>query len=409
MKAISIKLRFKKITLIELVLSLCFFSFYLPNQESVSGKVYTIWRLACLLATACAVLIYIVKCHNKISLKYISIVLFFTYIYIGTAILTPGGHFPKFTFLCVIGFITLLEVSFQTFPKKVVIRSYLKAGIAASIVYFITFIKYFNVDGGMHSGLMVKTGYGMVETHQNWYIFTYDNASVFIFLPIAAALLYYCYNYQKKATKVYIGYIVLILFMYISKMAVAAMISFVLFVALTWYYFRMYNKNKRTKLRLTYLNVLAMGLLLYIVVISFVGSDLSYTISGFFGKDGTFTGRDVIWANAIKYIVKYPVFGNGLESEAVRYAKIMMGQCHNILLEILYDGGLIGIILLGFAIYQFKPKKSNTYSAYIFSICLFCYIIAAGFDAKLGFPYPIAILYFSYYLEDKPRLLKNLI
>lgn len=404
----SLKLSLKKNTLIELLLSLGFFSFYLPNEASVSGKVYTLWRLACLLTTACVIIVYALRCLNKVNIRYVSLVLFFTYIYIGTAFLTSGGNIAKFSFIYVFGFITLLEVGFQLCPKKIVIRSYLKAGIIASIVYFISFVKYFNVDGGMHSGLKVKTGYGIVTTHQNWYIFTYDNASIFIFLPIAAALLYYCYNYEKKAMKVYLGYIGFILFMYISKMAATAMATFLLFVGLTWYYFNKYSKNKKVRLKLSYLNTLGIGFIFYIAIISFVGSALCYAIAGIFGKDGTFTGRDVIWANAVKYIKQYPIFGNGIESELVRYSKVMMGQCHNIMLEILYDGGLVGFILFGFAAYQFKPKKNNTFSAYIFSICLFCYIIAAGFDAKLGFPYPIAIFYFSYYLKDKSWLSKKL-
>lgn len=149
--------------------------------------------------------------------------------------------------------------------------------------------------------------------------------------------------------------------------------------------------------------MLLFTLLFYIAIISFVGSDLCYTIAGFFGKDGTFTGRDVIWRKSIMYILQNPIFGNGLETEAVRYAKIMMGQCHNILLEIVYDGGLVGLILFTIAILQFKPKARSSFSSNLFCSCLFCYAIAAGFDAKLGFPYPLAIFYFMYFLSDKPQ------
>lgn len=398
-----------KSTIVEFFLSVCFFTFYLPNEDSVSDGIFKLWRYACLMTIGLTAMIYLLKGFYRINRRYISLVSFFLYIYVATAFLTPDGNISKFTVVYMVGFITLLEISFQIFDRKVVVRSYLRAGLLASFVYFYTFIKYFNVDGGMHSGMRVRTGYGFVTSHQNWYIFTYDNASIFIFLPIVALFMYYCYNYNRKAIIGYTLYIGFILFMYISKTAATAMVAFLLCVILMGYYYYIFCKNEKhsgipkVMIKITYFQVLLFVLMFYIAIISFVGSDLCYTIAGFFGKDGTFTGRDVIWANAVKYILKYPIFGNGLETEALRYSKIMMGQCHNILLEIIYDGGLIGISLFILALYMFKPKAKFEFSSYIFCSCLLCYAIAAGFDAKLGFPYPIALLYFMYYLTDKQK------
>lgn len=403
----TIKPIYKK-NIIELFLTICFFSFYIPNESSVPSSVYSLWRLFCVSVVLVVLAITVLKGIYKINYRYISLVLFFGYIYIGTSFVTHDGNVSKFSFIYVFGYISLFELCFNSFPVKLVLRSYLKAGIAATLLYFATFIMYFNVDGGMHAGKLVKTGYGFVTTHQNWYIFTYDNASIFIFLPVAAALLFYCYNYQKKAYPVFWGYSAIILGMYISKMAATAMATYVLFTCLLVYYYVNCKDNKKIKFKIKYMNAIIIMFVFYIFIISFVGSDICYTIAGLFGKDGTFTGRDVIWEKSLYYIRKNFIFGNGMESEAIRYSKIMMGQCHNIMLEILYDGGFIGFILYAVSIYLFKPKNESTFSAYIFSSCLFCYYLASGFDAKLGFPYPIAIFYFSYYLEDRSILLRKL-
>ena len=407
----TIKLTFSitKSSVMEYILSMCFLSFYLPNQESVSAGLFKLWRYACLMTIVLAAVMYFLKGLQWINRRYILLISFFFYIYVATAFLSPNGNISKFSFIYMAGFITLLETSFQAFDRKIVVRSYLRAGILASIIYFYTFIKYFNVDGGMHSGTVVDSGYGYITTHQNWYIFTYDNASVFIFLPIAALFLYYCYNYNRKAIKGYILYVGFILLMYISKVAATAMIAFLLCVGLMGYYYYKFCQNERCcgkqkfRIEVTYFKALLFTLVFYVLIISFVGSDICYKIAGYFGKDGTFTGRDVIWARSKEYILTYPIFGNGMETEVLRYSKIMMGQCHNILLEILYDGGMIGGCLFVSALYQFKPKVKSAFSSYIFCSCLLCYAIAAGFDAKLGFPYLIALFYFIYYLTDRPQ------
>lgn len=391
----------KKNFLIELFLTVCFFSFYIPNEQSVTHSIYAGWRMFCLLSIFLVFCVYLFKCINRISLKYIILSLFFGYTYAGTAFFVPSGNVSSFSLIYVVGYITLLEVSFNLYSKRQVLRSYLIAGISATLLYFATFIIYFNVDGGMHSSLRVKTGYGFVTTHQNWYIFTYDNASIFLFLPVAAALIYYCYNYNKKLYPVFIGYSSIILGMYISKMAATAMVTYVFFTFLLFYYYKKLNENKKIRFKMTYVNSIIIIIVIYIFILSFVGSDICYYIAGLLGKDGTFTGRDVIWRRSLYYIKENIIFGNGMESEGIRYLKIMMGQCHNILLEIMYDGGLVSLALYSFAVYLFRPKKDSSFSAYIFSTCLFCYYLASGFDAKLGFPYPIAIFYFSYYLKDK--------
>ena len=78
---------------------------------------------------------------------------------------------------------------------------------------------------------------------------------------------------------------------------------------------------------------------------------IQYIIQDLVGKtDVTFSGREIIWDSAIKYIKTSPIIGNGVEIIPVITEKLQSVagiHCHNIYLEILYQSGIIGFVLYG--------------------------------------------------------------
>ena len=70
------------------------------------------------------------------------------------------------------------------------------------------------------------------------------------------------------------------------------------------------------------------------------------------GKDVTMNGRTIIWAAAVPEIMRDFIWGHGLLSSVDFIAlmgfnpwEIYFGHCHNMVLEILFRGGLIGFLL----------------------------------------------------------------
>ena len=69
------------------------------------------------------------------------------------------------------------------------------------------------------------------------------------------------------------------------------------------------------------------------------------------GRDETFTGRDVLWANAFKEAIKTPLLGKGFGSfwTEDKGLKLVRGwnpnQGHNSFLDLWLDIGILGIIL----------------------------------------------------------------
>ena len=62
------------------------------------------------------------------------------------------------------------------------------------------------------------------------------------------------------------------------------------------------------------------------------------------GKEG-FTGRSLLWSNSIQLIKKSPIIGYGMKN--IGYLSVWGGyfSSHNIILEMLLQGGIIALIL----------------------------------------------------------------
>ena len=328
--------------------------------------------------------------------------LFYVWFFGITSVINSGALFSKVYFIKSIGYITLLEVTFQTFPKKNGTRAFIVAGLMGSALHFLSFIRYAGIEGGMrHGEVNIIAGNVIRSTQQNWYFLTYDNDSIFYLLPVVVAFLYYCYNYDRKLKKLYLLYLGFILFMFISKNAVTAMLTMLLYTGLTFYYeyFFTHTKHRRKPFKFDYMIAMIIGVVFSVFIVSIVGGGMASYVASFWGKNGSFSGRDVIWKNSIEYICKRPLFGYGLEDEIIKYIKLGQTHCHNILLQMQYTSGLIGISLFACVVVVFRPRKKNSFSSLIFATAIMCFMIASGADWLYSNPLPMALFYFAYYLN----------
>ena len=137
-----------------------------------------------------------------------------------------------------------------------------------------------------------------------------------------------------------LGLCVAILFL--SQSFTAVLCTFV--CGLVIFYLRL---TRREKLLLVG-TVTSLGLLIGVLVPNAVA-----LLLGASGKNTTFTGRDVIWAFALKYIALRPFFGYGYygfwisqQDAALEYLGWNPNQAHNGFLDLTLNEGLVGLGIL---------------------------------------------------------------
>lgn len=110
----------------------------------------------------------------------------------------------------------------------------------------------------------------------------------------------------------------------------------------------LFFKN-RTKL-FNYYTYWLLHIVFFVAVFVFRFQNLfRWFIDGFLGKWSSLTGRMYVWDKTFELFLKYPIIGhgtqNGLTVRIVETGLIWAGHAHNMLLELLYQGGVIGLVL----------------------------------------------------------------
>lgn len=150
-----------------------------------------------------------------------------------------------------------------------------------------------------------------------------------------------------------------------------------------------HSRKKQT----IHINIVIVGIVYVIMqTIILMGSItfLQPIITGVLGKDLTFSGRVTAWMNVSVYIFQKPILGWG--QMTAENAKKMLGSAalvnaHNQWLQILWEGGIIQLVLLMVVfvvmirkIQQCSEKTISDISNILFTVVL----IAMAFEVELG-------------------------
>ena len=122
------------------------------------------------------------------------------------------------------------------------------------------------------------------------------------------------------------------------------------------------------------------------------------------GRSTTLTGRTYIWDRTIDAILERPVFGYGMQSTDIRVALVPEAygatHAHNFILEHLYVGGIVQLIIvlifIGMIIYEMQKYRKNriTHCAVLGLACTYLiFLVESGFSLSL-----FTLLYLSYYV-----------
>lgn len=205
----------------------------------------------------------------------------------------------------------------------------------------------------------------MYVLKKNWFLGYYNNHTQY-FLP--ALLIAFLYKYKTgKRLRTYI----LTLAIFVSAILVwsGGVLIALLGVALGYIFFKNWTKI------FNYYGYWMLQIAFYVFVILLKCQNIfKWLIDGILGKWGSLESRMALWDKYKGYILENFIFGYGVENSVERKLKAdVMWACHahNQLLEVMYQGGMINLILFsiiiiiaGRNIYKYR----NTQESKIISI-----------------------------------------
>ena len=176
--------------------------------------------------------------------------------------------------------------------------------------------------------------------------------------------------------------------------------TFVVFVLLLVRRFLLRNNMPLAKSRLfLYISVGLGAFVVFLRQFAFYEDLLSS-----FGKDLTFTGRTIIWDQALERIAQNPVFGGGHISpygyETLGNETWSSASSHNFYLDVLLETGIVGIAIVLLILLKLThdiDRCDNRSMSQCFAILFFCFLLCYDFDVFLNskqYMYNYSVLFF---------------
>lgn len=231
---------------------------------------------------------------------------------------------------------------------------------------------------------------------KNFYFLGHDNGSFFIVYAVQIFSIINCIDKKGKLTfgTALFWAFVDSAFIYVrSGAAIAA-------IVLLWIYIIFFYK-KTVPRGLNFSSYIAVVLVLFFFVVIFrMHEYFPFIVENIFHKSMTLSGRTIIWDRALVYIKRSPFIGYGQEEAAVLIEKMGINHVHNIILEILYKSGVIGltfytgiVCLIGKKLMMYRGNKINDFTA--FAVFLFFIISMVDYYESKYVMYGIIILAYN--------------
>lgn len=365
----------------------------------------------------CFIVLLLVK--DSTNPLFWSLTLFFVSLNVVSSLMVSSDGAPSeiiFDTAKQVGFCALAIYGLGRYPRDC-IAAFVVAGLVACSLNYVTYIVYYDVPGGMQAGTINSFGR---QTAQHWFYFGSDNASLEYSLPVAAALIYYTITYNTKWIIPTVIFSVVTLQMYIRLDSVNATITFV-FIAICALY-ALYKMKTESKLSINRNSVIvvAIGFNLLVILVFNTESMAAY-IEQLFGKSSSFLARTDIWDNAIFYFQESPLFGQGVSNDITDILRLTYNHAHNVILQILYQGGLLALFLFIVVMYICMRNKSCNHDLGGFIIACSIGAVFIGGTFEFHFTYVpqffcLILLHFinlsgqkkpSHILQDNRGLVRN--
>ena len=294
------------------------------------------------------------------------------------------------------GFAAFARTGMTRSPKQFM-QGITAAGTLTCGIHLVTILLYQN-NGGMRIGIDSTLGRAYSD---NWFFLGHANASFFVLYPVIVLLFIYAYQYDRRLIRFAYAFLAFAWICHFVQWSLAGLISITAFAALLLLD-RVPSVRARRIVRRA--GDLRFNMIFFLVIESFLAlfSGLSrYTdfLLAYFGKGQSIRARLGVWENAVKFIAMRPIFGNGWNREDIEVLRITRSHTHNILIEYLYCGGIIAVILFLFAVWylqkQIDTRKNTFYANKAARVALYFaapYMLASTFDYYM-YRYQAMVIY----------------
>lgn len=289
--------------------------------------------------------------------------------------------------ICVIGLLMLLEFYYHR-NWKIFVKAFI---YLAGTIVFLNMITVLLFPDGMYENMRGDSG--------NWLLGHY-NSHFFLVLPWLTMFTFYSIK-KNKNLRFHIILITLLLII-VTYLAGSRTSS----ISLAFFLLTLVTCFKIKKISLPGIGMIITGsaILSYLMVWMRIQECFSDFIHNVLHRDVTLTGRTSIWDTAINMFWKSPIIGNG----AIIYKPNLSSdwsttQAHNTFLNVLVNGGVIGIILflLIFILIIPKIRQINQHPyAKLLTATLLAYgvsFLTEMFQLEHIF---MMLLFFSYHIND---------
>lgn len=362
-----------RVELVFMVIGFAFF--FLPKTYAIGSTAYNVWRVVVVLVSFVALLLYLRNVEP--SLRWVLFILFLlSYYCISTIMNHSDGSRGRLVFYLVEigGFVTLLEYGLSR-DRDTCLRAFLVAGVVMCAAHYLTYMLYRQYSYGMDFSR--STNYGDL-TISPFFLLTHDNGSVFYFVPVLGALWYYAFE-KGRNFWLPVSASALTLYMYWDLMTTTALIvtaGSVLLFLIIW----VADCMTLRKL-LSYKRSLFVGVAFCVVVLLLYSTDFFSLVSTSLGKSEDL-GRGYIWQSAIQSIASSPFFGVGFEADSTTVTKLGINHCHNILVQILYTGGMLATALFAASMLLCDIPRSQRSEMLSKGQAVLCITVVAVFVAS---------------------------
>lgn len=236
-------------------------------------------------------------------------------------------------------FLTPIECILFFFLLSNYINHLISKGESKNLVKAVSFVSISYILLHLISIIIVDFA-GISFHHKNYYFLGFDNYSAFFIIPFLTLYLYKEKLNNKLYCKKNILLILIVAFSYYYSNSVTAMVAILFYIIL---YFSSFFNSKISNIK-SYKIILFSILFLTLVI----GFDFQNHFVSFFDtvqKDLTFDFRTYFWNSGLEMLKNKPLLGFG--NIYGRYYKLYLGlegHAHNMILEILFTGGIVGFI-----------------------------------------------------------------
>ncbi|MDV4150292.1 O-antigen ligase family protein [Clostridium sp. AL.422] len=325
---------------------LCILAFIVPEYLLMLpyiSRFYDIYRV--LISLILVVKLIFRMRYNKFTLLWI---IFEAWIVLVTII--RGGSITYSIKMAVI--IISLAVLFEIYSDKPV-TLYKNIYYIFELFIYINFITLLLFPNGMYSTGVVG------ETTENWFL-GFKNKHLTYFLPATGITLILCKLEKFNFRRILLLIVTFISALYVKSGTGLLCLSVLYIIVLAPFIKKKYKIfNMRTYL-------CAIIIMLFAIPILRLQYLFSYIIVVILKKDINLTYRTEIWDTALNAISQHPIIGWGEQGYDVRqqlYSSNSIISAHNQILEYLYIGGIISMILY-FIINIMMVKKTSKYAKF---------------------------------------------